>query len=100
MMQKGSLDSSRHRLWPSLSLLWINQLISMDQAFLQSLGANNQAESRVGFNSENPYMPSFPGIPNFVDAYEVRRNKGGVRLMATSQNQGGRIYRSKPARVL
>ena len=43
--------------------------ISMDQAFLQSQGANNQAMSRVGMFPENPYMPSFPGIPNFVDPY-------------------------------
>ena len=44
--------------------------ISMDQAFLQSLGANNQAESRKGMAPANPYMPSFPGIPDFVDPYE------------------------------
>ena len=43
--------------------------ISMDQAFLQSQGANNQAMSRVGMFPENPYLPSFPGIPNFVDPY-------------------------------
>lgn len=40
--------------------------IGMDQAFLQSLGANNKAESSKGMEPVNPYMPSFPGIPNFV----------------------------------
>lgn len=44
--------------------------ISMDQAFLQSLGANNQAVSNVGQKPQNPYMPSFPGIPTFVDPYQ------------------------------
>ena len=44
--------------------------ISMDQAFLQSLGANNQAKSRVGMAPTDPYMPAFPGIPNFVDPYQ------------------------------
>ena len=31
----------------------------MDQAFLQSLGANNQAKSRVGMAPTDPYMPAF-----------------------------------------
>ena len=44
--------------------------ISMDQAFLQSIGANNQAKSRVGMAPTDPYMPAFPGIPNFVDPYQ------------------------------
>ena len=43
--------------------------ISMDQAYLQSIGANNRAQSQVGMRPENPFMPSFPGIPNFVDLY-------------------------------
>ena len=34
MMQKGSLGSLRHRQMHSWSLLWSNQQISMDQAFL------------------------------------------------------------------
>ena len=44
--------------------------ISMDQAFLQSLGANNQATSNVGMKPQDPYMPAFPGIPNFVDPFQ------------------------------
>ena len=44
--------------------------ISMDQAFLQSLGANNQAVSNVGMRPQDPYMPAFPGIPNFVDPFD------------------------------
>ena len=43
--------------------------IGMDQAFLQSLGANNQAESRKGMAPANPFMPTMPGIPNFVDPF-------------------------------
>lgn len=44
--------------------------ISMDQAFLQSLGANNQAESRKGMAPTDPYMPQMPGIPTFVDPFQ------------------------------
>ena len=44
--------------------------ISMDQAFLQSLGANNQAESRKGMAPTDPYMPQMPGIPTFVDPFK------------------------------
>ena len=52
--------------------------ISMDQAFLQSLGANNQAESRVGMAPTDPYMPAFPGIPNFVDPYQQQEPAFGA----------------------
>ena len=47
--------------------------ISMDQAFLQSLGANNQAKSRKGMALTDPYMPQIPGIPNFVDPFQQFR---------------------------
>lgn len=49
--------------------------ISMDQAFLQSLGANNQAESRKGMAPRDPFMPSLPGIPNFIDPYSDRQQQ-------------------------
>jgi len=43
--------------------------IGMDQGFLQSQSANNQAMSNVGMFPAAPYMPAFPGIPNFVDPF-------------------------------
>ena len=44
--------------------------ISMDQAFLQSIGANNRALSNVGMKPTDPYMPQMPGIPAFVDPFQ------------------------------
>ena len=41
--------------------------ISMDMTFLQSQSANNQALSGIGMVPSDPYMPTLPGIPNFVD---------------------------------
>ena len=41
-------------------------LISMDSAFQQNLDGNINAESKVGFNPEMPYLPSMPEVPNFV----------------------------------
>ena len=43
--------------------------IGMDSAFIQNASANTQADNRVGFNPESPYMPSMPGIPEFIDPY-------------------------------
>ena len=44
--------------------------ISMDQAFLQSIGANNQAESRKGMRPQDPYHAILTWHPNFVDPYQ------------------------------
>ena len=44
--------------------------IAMDQTFLQAQSANNQAISGIGMAPSDPYMPSLPGIPNFVDVYK------------------------------
>ena len=52
--------------------------ISMDQAFLQSLGANNQAESRKGMAPTDPFMPSLPGIPNFVEPFQSEQPAFGA----------------------
>ena len=41
--------------------------IGMASAFIQNASANQQADNRVGFNPESPYMPSMPGIPEFID---------------------------------
>ena len=41
-------------------------LINMDNAFQQNLEGNRQAESKVGFNPEMPYLPQMPEVPNFV----------------------------------
>ena len=43
--------------------------IGMDSAFIQNASANQQADNQVGFNPESPYMPSMPGIPEFIDPY-------------------------------
>lgn len=43
--------------------------IGMASAFIQNASANQQADNRVGFNPESPYMPSMPGIPEFIDPY-------------------------------
>ena len=40
--------------------------IGMDQAYISAQSANNRAESAKGMAPIAPYMPSFPGIPNFV----------------------------------
>jgi len=44
--------------------------IGMDQGFIQAQSANNQAESQVGMFPASPYMPAFPGIPDFIDPYK------------------------------
>lgn len=44
--------------------------LAMDGTFLQSQSANNQAISGIGMAPNDPYMPSLPGIPNFVDTYK------------------------------
>ena len=41
-------------------------LIAMDDAFEKNLAGNRQAEAKVGFNPEMPYLPSMPEVPNFV----------------------------------
>ena len=41
-------------------------LIAMDNAFQENLAGNRQAEAKVGFNPEMPYLPSMPEVPNFV----------------------------------
>ena len=41
--------------------------IGMEGAFLQAQSANNQALSQVGFNPSDPYLPSMPDTPEFVD---------------------------------
>ena len=41
-------------------------LIAMDDAFQNNLAGNRQAEAKVGFNPEMPYLPSMPEVPNFV----------------------------------
>ena len=43
--------------------------IGMDSAFIQNQSANTQADNQVGFNPDSPYMPSMPGIPEFIDPY-------------------------------
>ena len=43
--------------------------IGMDSAYLQAQSGNNKAASNIGMMPDNPYLPSFPGIPNFVDPY-------------------------------
>ena len=44
-------------------------MISMDQAYLQALGANQRAADRTGIKPTDPYMPSYPDAPMFVDPY-------------------------------
>ena len=44
-------------------------MISMDQAYLQALGANQRAADRTGIAPTDPYMPSYPDAPMFVDPY-------------------------------
>ena len=44
--------------------------IGMDQAFLQNQNANQTADNNVGFDPQLPYMPSMPGIPNFIDPFQ------------------------------
>ena len=41
-------------------------LIAMDNAFQANLDGNRQAEAKVGFNPEMPYLPPMPEVPNFV----------------------------------
>lgn len=41
-------------------------LIAMDDAFQKNIEGNRQAEAKVGFNPEMPYLPSMPEVPNFV----------------------------------
>jgi hypothetical protein len=41
-------------------------LIAMDDAFRKNQEGNRQAEAKVGFNPEMPYLPSMPEVPNFV----------------------------------
>ena len=43
--------------------------IGMESAYLQNASANTQADNKVGFNPESPYMPSMPGIPEFINPY-------------------------------
>ena len=43
--------------------------VGMDQAFLQNQNANQTADNNVGFDPQLPYMPSMPGIPNFIDPF-------------------------------
>lgn len=43
--------------------------IGMDQAFLQNQNADQKADNNVGFDPQLPYMPSMPGIPNFIDPF-------------------------------
>lgn len=43
--------------------------IGMDQAFLQNQSADQSADNNVGFDPQLPYMPSMPGIPNFIDPF-------------------------------
>jgi|TARA_R100000482_G_scaffold122998_1_gene71910 hypothetical protein len=44
--------------------------ISMDQGYLQALGANQRAENNRVMEPSNPYMPTLPEVPNFVNPYE------------------------------
>ena len=46
-----------------------SSFLGMDSAYLQAQSANNTAASNIGMMPENPYMPSMPGIPEFVDPY-------------------------------
>ena len=41
--------------------------IGMDQGFHSAQSANNQAMSGIGMAPTDGYMPTFPGIPNFVN---------------------------------
>jgi hypothetical protein len=41
-------------------------LIAMDDAFRKNQEGNRQADAKVGFNPEMPYLPSMPEVPNFV----------------------------------
>ena len=43
--------------------------IGIDQGFLQNQNANQQADNKVGFDPQLPYMPSMPGIPSFIDPF-------------------------------
>ena len=43
--------------------------IGMDQAFIQHQSADQRADNNVGFDPQLPYMPSMPGIPNFIDPF-------------------------------
>lgn len=44
-------------------------LLSMDQGFLQALGANQRAENNRIMEPQDPFMPELPDAPNFVDPY-------------------------------
>ena len=44
--------------------------IAMDQAFLQSVGANDRALSDVAVAPGTPSLPSLPSIPNFVKPFD------------------------------
>ena len=44
-------------------------MISMDQAYLQALGANQRAADRTGAAPADMYLPSYPDAPMFVDPY-------------------------------
>lgn len=44
-------------------------LISMEQAYIRSKSANNQAFSNIGIAPIMPYMPKLPSVPNFIDPY-------------------------------
>ena len=55
----------------SMESLTEQSLISMDQAYLQALGANQRAADRTGMAPNDPYMPSYPDVPMFVDPYGV-----------------------------
>lgn len=41
-------------------------LINMDAAYLQAESQNNKAESQIGFNPTNPYLPTNPKAPQLV----------------------------------
>ncbi len=44
-------------------------LISMDQGYLQALGANQRAENNRIMEPSEPFMPDYPDAPTFVDPY-------------------------------
>ena len=61
--QKGRQTAQQNAM---LEADYTNALIAMDDAFQQNLAGDRQADSKVGFNPEMPYLPSMPEVPNFV----------------------------------
>ena len=68
-MRSVNLGLKQHKQQQPWKVITEQSMISMDQAYLQALGANQRASDRTGIKPTDPYMPSYPDAPMFVDPY-------------------------------